>query len=101
MRRLLPVVLTLAALGTVTSSASAASLNPRVVGGVDTPITSAPWQVLVYVNFGGWSYCGGAILDATHVVTAAHCAHTNIENPNSAVLSPSVFTIVAGTTRVN
>ena len=49
-----------------------------IVGGSDTAITAAPYQVaLLYKPWGGsllnQQYCGGVIRDETHVVTAAHC----------------------------
>ncbi len=55
--------------------AGAQSIQPRIVGGSAVPITDHPWQVAVLVDdSGGFSqFCGGAILDATHVVTAGHC----------------------------
>lgn len=43
---------------------------PRIVGG--HPAGPAyPW--MVSLQFGGRHYCGGTVLDATHVLTAAHC----------------------------
>lgn len=58
--------------------------SPRVVGGTAVPIAARPFQVALYAPRGGaidlprmpyqGQFCGGAILDATHVATAAHCA---------------------------
>jgi hypothetical protein len=60
-----------------------ARATPRVVGGTAAPITARPFQVALYAPRGGTldvprtpyqgQFCGGAILTATHVVTAAHC----------------------------
>jgi hypothetical protein len=63
--------------------AAPARATPRVVGGSAAPITVRPFQVALYTPRGGalhlartpyqGQFCGGAILNATHVVTAAHC----------------------------
>jgi hypothetical protein len=72
MRRVLaslcPVLLALALAG----PASAFVAAPRVVGGVNAGTTDVPWQALV--RPGGY-LCGGSVIDATHVVTAAHCVY--------------------------
>jgi Trypsin len=46
-----------------------------VVGGTPLDIRDAPWTVLVrsYVTETSGVTCSGTVLDATHVVTAAHC----------------------------
>jgi len=43
-----------------------------VVGGDPIPIEQAPWQAVVYVEADN-RLCGGAIVDASWIVTAAHC----------------------------
>jgi V8-like Glu-specific endopeptidase len=46
----------------------------RVVGGSPVDVRNAPWSALVLHRAGaGGSLCSGAIIDATHVLTAAHC----------------------------
>jgi secreted trypsin-like serine protease len=61
--------------------ASAASATPRIVGGKQASITERPFQVALYdpapngqasTPYLG-QFCGGSIVDATHVVTAGHC----------------------------
>jgi secreted trypsin-like serine protease len=42
-----------------------------IVGGTKTTIATSPWQVSLQAE--GAHLCGGSILDATTVVTAAHC----------------------------
>lgn len=47
-----------------------------IVGGNQIPIEQAPWQVFVLavlVEQERLLFCGGSLLDATHIVTAAHC----------------------------
>ncbi|MGH2903369.1 MAG: serine protease [Solirubrobacteraceae bacterium] len=56
-------------------------LPPRavasIVGGASTSIARFPFQVALYNPHAGSPaagfFCGGVIIDATHVVTAAHC----------------------------
>ncbi|XP_075303530.1 LOW QUALITY PROTEIN: coagulation factor VII [Perca flavescens] len=57
----------------------------RVVGTSHCPKGAYPWQVLVQLN--GNSHCGGALINADWVVTAAHCIHGN---------PPQNLTVVAG-----
>ena len=45
--------------------------NTRIVGGVDTEPNQYPWQVLLLMEDGRG--CGGSIISAKHVLTAAHC----------------------------
>lgn len=44
----------------------------RIVGGVDADISAAPWQVAV-MDAQYYQYCGGSIIGASWVLTAAHC----------------------------
>ena len=43
-----------------------------VAGGEDADITDFPFMASIQA-FGGY-YCGAALLDSTHLLTAAHCA---------------------------
>jgi secreted trypsin-like serine protease len=70
-----------------------------IVGGTQvTDPNAVPWQVAL-VDHGTTSdwlgqYCGGTILDATHVVTAAHCVY----DPGTGVAKPAAdIDVVAGT----
>jgi hypothetical protein len=49
--------------------------SPSVVGGYPVNVRNAPWSAYVHVDLGGGNegVCSGSILDATHVLTAAHC----------------------------
>jgi secreted trypsin-like serine protease len=44
----------------------------RIVGGANTSIATVPWQVSIQTN-GGSHFCGGSIIDASWILTAAHC----------------------------
>ncbi len=54
------------------------TLAPYIVGGQESSVSQFPWQVFVLVldEEGATTTeasCGGSILDATHILTAAHC----------------------------
>ncbi len=70
-----------------------------VVGGSQIGITHAPWQVEIFAKFksGKENRCGGAILDSTHVVTAAHCT---FDLERGEPLAPSALIVVGGTARM-
>lgn len=70
------------ALGAVTVTARAlGARSPRahtsIIGGGGVSIASFPFQVALYNPAAGSPmagfFCGGVIVDATHVITAAHC----------------------------
>ncbi len=87
------LTLAIALLGALPALAFADLPERKIVGGQPAAIVQAPWQVaLVDTSHSSipQQFCGGSILDATHVVTAAHC-----------LASPSGWTadeIYAGTT---
>lgn len=60
-----------------TGSASEPRAKASIVGGEAASIESFPFQVALYDPRAGSPaagfFCGGVIIDATHVVTAAHC----------------------------
>jgi trypsin len=101
MRRVLaPALAVLAVLVTLAAADAAAAATvsnsvvggtPRVVGGSPAGSTDAPWQALVLPD--GY-LCGGAILDATHIVTAAHCVH----DEDGEVIAASTVAVRAGIT---
>jgi len=96
MRRVLaPVVPLLAALLALAGTATAGTVTNRVVGGGPATSADAPWQVLVLPD--GY-LCGGAILDATHVVTAAHCVY---DDEDQEIVAPSSLAIHAGITNIS
>jgi secreted trypsin-like serine protease len=79
---LIGAVMGVAAPGSYYATASAlAKRSPRavqsIVGGAGASIASFPFQVALYDPAAGSPaegfFCGGVIVDATHVITAAHC----------------------------
>ncbi|KXJ10614.1 Chymotrypsinogen B [Exaiptasia diaphana] len=60
--------------------------SARVVNGENASPHAWPWQISLRVN--GQHICGGSLIDADWVVTAAHCVD---RNP-----SPSGYTVVVG-----
>lgn len=48
----------------------------RVIGGQKVSRNQFPYQVSVQLNDRHW--CGGAIIDQSWVLTAAHCFHSNV-----------------------
>jgi hypothetical protein len=61
-----------------------------VVGGRPYDIRQAPWTVFVEIHDMG--YCSGSIIDASHVVTAAHCVFDEDGRP----VAPAIVTVSAG-----
>jgi secreted trypsin-like serine protease len=74
--------------------APAPRAKASIVGGVGASISSFPFQVALYDTQAGSPaagfFCGGVIIDATHVITAAHCIVGNSDSPGEiAVLAGS------------
>ncbi|MFE7311787.1 serine protease [Streptomyces sp. NPDC057555] len=61
----------LVAVEPATAIASRTAPETRIVGGTDADVREAPWQVSLRSH--GAHVCGGSILRADAVVTAAHC----------------------------
>jgi hypothetical protein len=81
---------------------AAGAAKPAIVGGSQITIGQAPWQVAVeamipeekdFVKI----LCGGSILDAAHIVTAAHC----VFDPKTGEVTPAEdFTVRTGTSNL-
>jgi secreted trypsin-like serine protease len=60
-------------------SAEVDNFQTAIVGGEDRDISWAPWQVALVRESAGsdWQgqFCGGSLISASWVVTAAHCLH--------------------------
>jgi secreted trypsin-like serine protease len=83
----------------VTIGRLAPSAHTSVVGGQSAAIASFPFQVALYDSrasspVGGF-FCGGVIIDATHVVTAAHCVAGVAQG------SPGDVDVLAGSTSLD
>jgi secreted trypsin-like serine protease len=74
--------------------APAPRAKASIVGGAPASIANFPFQVALYETQAGSPaagfFCGGVIVDATHVLTAAHCVVGSAGNPGEmAVLAGS------------
>ena len=69
-----------------TTAAQAAPVRPDVVNGRAPEDTEV--GALVYVYAAGWS-CGGTLVDALHVITAAHC----VTDSSGSVRSPATVRV--------
>ena len=61
-----------------TCKCGVANRGTRIIGGSETEVNEYPWQVgLVYPGYPGSDgktpLCGGSIISAQHILTAAHC----------------------------
>ncbi len=75
--------------------------SAAIVGGQSVPIADFPFQVALYDPQAGsvadGFFCGGVIVDATHVATAAHCA---MDEGTGQVTPPGEIAVLAGTARL-
>jgi hypothetical protein len=89
-----PLPVAVAAALSVCLVAGGASPARAVIGGQPTQVQSAPWTA--YVQFADSPdlvlRCTGAIVDASHVVTAAHC----LKNEAGVAAQPSQMLVDAG-----
>jgi secreted trypsin-like serine protease len=84
------------------ATSASAHMAPRIVNGSNANITDFPFQVaLVDAGFDpiDGQYCGGVIIDATHVITAAHCVY-NLFGEEQAV-DPTAIDVFAGSSTLS
>lgn len=87
-----------------TASGPAGTSEPRIVGGDPTTVEEWPWQVAVArpPASGGdgfdRQFCGGSLLDAKVVLTAAHCVY---DSDTGAFQPPSEFSVITGRTTLS
>ncbi|WP_308377993.1 trypsin-like serine protease [Streptomyces sp. ISL-98] len=56
------------------TSSSDSTIDPKIIGGTTTTISSAPWMAQLFYEDGDNSFfCGGAVIAPTKILTAAHC----------------------------
>ena len=94
MRRVSTALLALLALCAVQAPrAAAVPATASIVGGTPIQIEQAPWQI--FLRIGADEGCGGSVLDATRVLTAAHC----VVAPGTTTPRPvASFQVMAGFT---
>lgn len=84
----------------LTPATAAADVDPRIVNGAKTSITAVPWHVGLVsttepVDFYA-QFCGGAILNARWIVTAAHC----VTDGTGRVTAPGAIQVLSGVTNL-
>lgn len=74
--------------------AEEAIVTPYIVGGIDADVANYPFMASLMFEYESqpntiYPFCGGSVLDATHILTAAHCVYDisdfNIANTKVAI----------------
>ncbi len=93
----LALLATVLALTAAPPGSAGGVVTPRIIGGAGVSIADFPFQVALYAPQAGsvsaGFFCGGVIVDATHVATAAHCA---IDEATGQVTPPQDIEVLAG-----
>ncbi len=85
--------------------AEEAIVTPYIVGGIDADVANYPFMASLMFEYESqpntiYPFCGGSVLDATHILTAAHCVYDisdfNIANTKVAIdanNAPEMFAV--------
>jgi trypsin len=86
-----------------TARGSSPRAHQSIVGGAEAPIADFPFQVALYDPQAGTPaagfFCGGVILDADHVATAAHCLLGG--SSGRRVSAPAEIEVLAGSSHLS
>jgi secreted trypsin-like serine protease len=82
----------LALLALCVPAATAQRVTPRIVGGTAASPGEYPAQALVYQPV-SQAFCGGTLIGARQVLTAAHCV---VEESSGELLAPGAFAVYLG-----
>ncbi len=91
-------VAAIASAAAATPASAGEPLVPYIIGGQQASISQFPWQVFIEGTVeSGFVGCGGSILDASHILTAAHC----VDHENTTTTYPAAdFEVLAGRTNL-
>lgn len=94
----------IAILGAAIAALAAASPAGAIVGGGNAPIQGFPYQVALLqtsIQTSNWNaqFCGGAIRDEFHIITAGHCVFDSLRTGQ--VARPSDVAVLAGTSTLS
>lgn len=62
------------------SGAKEVQLSPLIVNGKDAELKEFPWQISLQLKDSKSHRCGGSILNAKFILTAAHCLMRYLES---------------------
>ncbi len=75
-------------------NAFAVDKSARIIGGLDTEIADAPWQVYARI---GSTFCGGVLVQPQWVLIAAHCLDLASAKNMFTIAQPYQITVYSGT----